>query len=263
MLVHKEYPMMRHMAVYVTVGCVLLVLVGCDSREPAGGDQKAAPAENQGEDGPGIAVSWGCPKVREVDEAFGMIVNEPEPEDLVERSYSYARAVERLETLLKSRFSTCELRQLAALPSPPDNLIPRYRGAFLDALFAIFLDCGDEDGLVKFLSIRCPETIGPHENVEFVLALRAKKLEDPILILGRAYDACKSPNVRHDIAAAVRRGFSASGVSGKDDSDLVKNAMQWYRRNRDHLTINVRYGCRLADTLKEYEPAALFVLAEK
>ena len=97
--------------------------------------------------------------------------------------------------------------------------------AFLGTSLA---DCGDRERLVALLSKRCPNRIHWPENVEFYLAVRAKRLRDPILILGEAYSKSQVPETRHALAAAVRRGFVDLGIRGKDDAEYVKNAMQWY-----------------------------------
>jgi uncharacterized protein (TIGR03067 family) len=63
-------------------------------------------------------------------------------------------------------------------------------------------------------------------------------MKDPILILGEAYSRCTIPEVRHDIAAAVRRGFRGLGIHGKDDAEFIANAMKWYEQEKEHLVVN-------------------------
>jgi len=94
---------------------------------------------------------------------------------------------------------------------------------------------------VKLLSTRCQSEIGISNDIEYYLADCGKKLKDPILVLGEAFSKCKVPEVRHDIAGAVRRGFAGHGIRGKDDAEYVANAMQWYEKEKDHLIVNVEY----------------------
>ena len=65
-----------------------------------------------------------------------------------------------------------------------------------------------------------------------------KEVDDPILILGDAYAKCRVPEVRHDIATAVRQAFRAVGIRDKKDSVLVTKAMQWYREHKKDLVPN-------------------------
>jgi hypothetical protein len=37
---------------------------------------------------------------------------------------------------------------------------------------------------------------------------------------------------------AVRRGFTGSGISGKDDAEFVNNAMRWYEKEKGNLIVN-------------------------
>ena len=78
-------------------------------------------------------------------------------------------------------------------------------------------------------------------DIEFYLAYYGEKLKDPILVLGEAFSKCKVPEVRHDIAGAVRRGFAGHGIRGKDDAEYVANAMQWYEKEKNHLIVNEEY----------------------
>jgi hypothetical protein len=61
------------------------------------------------------------------------------------------------------------------------------------------------------------------------------------LVLGEAFSKCKAPEVRHDLAGAVRRAFIGQGIRGKDDAESVTNAMQWYEKEKNHLTVNGQY----------------------
>jgi hypothetical protein len=76
------------------------------------------------------------------------------------------------------------------------------------------------------------------------LAHRGEKLKEPVLLFGEAYSKCRDSEVRRHIAAAVRRAFTGSGVRGKDDAEFVRNAMQWYEKERGHLMLNSCYWYR-------------------
>ena len=68
-----------------------------------------------------------------------------------------------------------------------------------------------------------------------------KTLGDPIAVLGEAYSQCQIPEVRRQIANAVCRSFTGSGIRGKDDAEFVRNAMKWYEKEKDCLTVNGRH----------------------
>ena len=109
-------------------------------------------------------------------------------------------------------------------------------------LIESIVDWGDRDLLLEVLSTRCPEDVGRHGLIEYYLVLRESKVKEPIVLLSDAYARCRDGDVRRHIAAAFRRGFTASGMTGKDDSEFVSNAVQWYTENRVHLKLNGRHG---------------------
>jgi hypothetical protein len=150
---------------------------------------------------------------------------------------------EMLDAVLNRALSKEDLRSLAATcDSVP--LRVRDQSAFqwqaLEYMVRAFVKSGDRDGLVSLLSRRFPNgTILPREPIEFYLAYWGRKtLKDPILVLGEAYAQCRVPEVRRQIAFAVRASFAGSGIRGKDDAELVSNAMKWYEKEKEHLTVS-------------------------
>jgi hypothetical protein len=92
------------------------------------------------------------------------------------------------------------------------------------------------------------------------------RFTDPILILTDAYDKATDGAVRRDIAMAIRHAFTGLGVTGKNDSEFVKNAVGWYVEHRDRLEFNLDYTQNsIAAGFFDYETNPLFVLrpAEK
>jgi hypothetical protein len=146
--------------------------------------------------------------------------------------------------IVTSNLPAEDLRQLAAtcgtLPTDANHWSPYTRDVFSYMMQSI-IDSGDRDIVLKTLSTRCPDCIWSYDLVENYLAERGEKLREPVLLLGEAYFKCRDPEVRHHIAAAVRRGFTSSGIRGKDDAEFVSNAMQWYKRERGHLMLNPRH----------------------
>ena len=184
-------------------------------------------------------TSWDSPRLLEVQKEWDSIA--------------------RIETQDKSVYDALQKKQLRILESnlSYDALLnltatcetlpvrAKDRNHFTNEVLAYmewtFIDSGDRDNLVKLLSTRCQLHIAGYEDIEFCLALRGKKLKDPILVLGEAFSKCKVPEVRHDLAGAVRRGFAGHGIRGKDDAEYVANAMQWYENEKNHLIVNGEY----------------------
>ena len=92
-------------------------------------------------------------------------------------------------SLLKKQLSGSELHQLAAacdtLPADVENA--GFARGVLAFIVKSFADSADRESLVRLLSTRCPCSLDGPETIEFVLAAEAKRLKDPILILGEAY----------------------------------------------------------------------------
>jgi hypothetical protein len=147
--------------------------------------------------------------------------------------------------ILESNLSYDDLRTLTAMcETLPVRAKDRndFTNAVLAYMEKTFILSGDRDNLVKLLSTRCQLEVVLYVDIEFYLVLHGKKLKDPILVLGEAFSKSKVPEVRHDIAGAVRRGFAGHGIRGKDDAEYVANAMQWYEKEKNHLIVNEVYS---------------------
>lgn len=189
-------------------------------------------------------ISWGSPKLLELEKQWRSLEEayDKTPEKLPgapgkDKATQFSKMLDRL---LRKSLSDRELGQLARSPvAIPEQGIARVVTGFMASAFT---GMGDRDSLVELLSRRCPGRVGGGESIEFCLAFRGRRLTHPILILGDAYSRCQSPATRHDLAAAVRRAFGGMGISGKDDAEYVKNAMQWYEKEKEHLVVNVGYA---------------------
>jgi hypothetical protein len=214
---------------HVALACLAFVVVaGCRNKEPI--------------------TSWDSPRLLEIEKEWQSLQDSARRMIGEERTKKYGRKNERLYRvlfdLIRKQLSDNDKRQLAiscgTLPVRPQD-----RSAFTNEVLSCIVNAfsvsGDRDSLVNLLSTRFPPRIGPVATIEWHLVIRGKNMKDPILILGEAYSQCNIPSVRHDIAAAVRRGFTDLGVRGKDDADFVKNAMQWYEQEKDNLVPNPGY----------------------
>jgi hypothetical protein len=143
----------------------------------------------------------------------------------VSRQQAYGEEIIMLADALRGNLSENELREVAASCTTMPLKGGGYHNTFLQALVVALADCGYRESLVTLLSNRFPERMFIDEDVEYFIVICGGKFKDPISILGEAYCKCRVPEVRYDIAAAVRRAFIGSGIRGKDDADFVENAM--------------------------------------
>jgi hypothetical protein len=190
-------------------------------------------------------VDWNSRKLREIQTEWQSLQAAYEKDTWGKPSKSkYSELVAAVDRLFMKRLSKEDLRSLAA-SSEMVAVLDKDRNHFVTDLLAFmvkaFVGFGDRESLVILLSKRCPSRIAWPEDIEYYLAHRARRLTDPILVLGEAYSRCQVPETRHTLAAAVRRGFAGLGIRGNDDADYVKNAMQWYERQKNELAVNVRY----------------------
>jgi hypothetical protein len=192
--------------------------------------------------GPALFQSWDSPKVRAIVAAANRL---PLPPDTNSKS-AWGWRQEELVKLLKKELTGQELREIgtfsAGIPIGEKDR-DGYAHGLACALLSVFLYAKDRDCLVSLLSNICPRPSLYYE-IEFYLAFygEQEKLEDPILILGDAYAKSTAPQVRKELAEAVRRGFAGLGVRGADDDEYVENAMRWYRWNRWQYVVDMRYG---------------------
>jgi hypothetical protein len=204
------------------------VIAGCRARDPI--------------------TSWHSPRLLKAQKEWESLKDTAARTSGKEAVEKYGLKNEKLDAMLRDligdQVSEADARRLATscseIPVRPED-----RSAFTTAVLAhivsVFVASGDRDNLVKLLSTRFVPRLGGYATIEWYVAFFGKKLKDPIMILGEAYSKCQIPSMRHDIASAVRRGFTDLGVPGKDDADFVKNAMRWYEKEKDSLVPNVRY----------------------
>jgi hypothetical protein len=187
-------------------------------------------------------LSWDSPRVRELQAELGKVKYKEDLKGPMEQE------LVALLGMLKQRFSVDEMHELAASfdSLPPDSLRwDKFQTYLVWTAMGRFLESGDRKGLVLLLSVRCPRYVAWHE-VEYYLMLFKERREfaDPISALGEAYGASKVPETRREIAAALRRAFTASGIRAADDGAFVTRATRWYEANKAHLALNRHYRQR-------------------
>jgi hypothetical protein len=208
---------------------VLAVITGCRTNEPI--------------------TSWDSPRLMKVQKEWMAIQEHARKMSEEERVRKYGDKDEGLYDLLdgiiEKQLSHEDMRQLAiscgALPIHSKDRSD-FANAVLSSMVWVFINSGDRDSLVTLLSTRCPVQVGPGLDIEYYLPLHGeKKIKDPITVLEEAFSKCKSPEVRRKLAYSTRRAFRGHGITGKDDADFVKHAMEWYEKNKEHLTLNGGY----------------------
>ena len=187
-------------------------------------------------------LSWDSPKMREVESEWHSLedTNHNTPEQIPgdQPKSKYDSLLRLQDSLLKKRLSDRDLQHLAEAVGP----IPytEFTNQVVDCIVWSFLQNKEREGLVTLLSKRCTGRVGAG-TIEYALAYRGYKFKDPILVLGEAYSKCQSPETRHNLAAAIRRGFSGNGIPFNGDADFVERALQWYEHEKEHLEVNVDY----------------------
>ncbi len=193
-------------------------------------------------------ITWDSPKMleikREWDSLWDRYMKSPDLLSGAKKPWDIHGELVRMQgDLLRKRLSDSDVRQLAL---DSESLPVHWRDwsnsdrAVVEFMLDVLVYSRDRDRLLTLLSTRFPLCKGKWP-IEQYLA-RQVKLNNPILILGEAFAKCRVPEVRHDIAAAVRRAFGGFGIIGKDDEEYVANAMQWYDKNKQQLTINTGYS---------------------
>ena len=168
------------------------------------------------------------------------------PQDMILAKHGKSMWKQLMENrLIEKRLSKQDAADLAAscqaLPVDPEKW-----GLFVRGVVNTVPGRVDREALVELLSKRCPYGYGDC-SIEFWLAIReiwGDGLKYPITVLFDAYSKCQIPEVRNLLIWSIRRGFAGHGISGKDDAEYVKNAMQWYEKNKDHLVANEEYSYR-------------------
>lgn len=198
-------------------------------------------------------LSWDSPKMSELKsewEALSRIKARDERE--------YHKRERAWNDLVRERLSKQERRQLATSCPTPDDLahLSQFEWELFVGILLGLTNSGDREGVVTLLSRRCPEVIGQY-SVEEWLVIFARDMDDPILILGEAYAKCRVVKVRKMIAEHVRHAFIGLGVTGKDDDEFVKSAMQYYKDEKHRLRVNDDYrfnfgGLPFTDTFRKY-----------
>jgi hypothetical protein len=180
----------------------------------------------------------------------------------------FSDRVTKLSNVLKNRFSSAQLRELAkdcdVLPVEAKDW-GEFARALIAEMIITFLKAGDRESLVTLLSTRCPREVYLHTEIEYYIVREGQKLSDPILILAEAYAKSRVPQARRELAAAVRRGFDKLGIVGKEDDAFVKNAMDFYKQNKDQLYFNSDYYMNAAVNILPpgYEHNSLFKKRDK
>ncbi|MHB1035546.1 MAG: hypothetical protein ACYC35_15055 [Pirellulales bacterium] len=203
-------------------------------------------------------LSWQSARVRALEEEYDQLWKDNAAKQAAHLGPGKVLWVETYyacKRLFAQRLSYQDLRDLAAsCDTLPIRFYDRQAGfsaLLLEYSVEAFAAMGDRDELVTLLSTRFV-SIRAGERIEEYLAaeefsyqehdFRGNRLKDAILVLGEAYSRCKTPEVRAEIAAAVRRAFWGLEIPGKDDAEFVANAMRWYDERKEHLAFDHEYS---------------------
>ena len=229
----------RRLPGLTVIGLVLVVLAaGCERKtgSVAKGQRKTPVMSSH------TKLSWNSPRMRELEGELQLLWDAPR-ETINARDIKSMWRERMAACLIEKRLSKQDAADLAAackeLPVDPSGW-----DRFVNAVMPHVIRSLDREGLVAMLSVRCPYYCGDEYSLEFCLAARAlwgDKLKDPVSVLGEAYVRCQIPKVRSILIDPIRSAFAGHGIKGNDDAEFVKNATQWYAKNKDHLALSKDY----------------------
>lgn len=175
-------------------------------------------------------TSWDSPRLGEIAREWSRM-HQQWSEEVPNRAAVMGKSNE----FLALRLSVRDIRGLSdsrdVVPLTADRRCP-FENAVLNYAIHVLAGAGDRDRLVGLLSTHCLDDVDG-EPIEQCLARHCRTLADPILIFGEAFAEAAAPEVRANLAAAVRRGFADLGMEGENDAEFVENAMEWYRKEKD------------------------------
>ena len=182
-------------------------------------------------------LTWNSPRVLEVKKKF----------DALQASFAgpstidnFGERTSKTCDFLNHSLSPQEMSDLAATCGmlPIDEIHwSDFESCLIREMVRVFLETGNRNSLVTLFSLRFPSYY-PYESMDAFLVTHDQKIKYPILILGEAYWKCQVPDVRSRIAQMIRSDFKGSGIRADTDDDFVKDAMQWYDREKDNLIFN-------------------------
>jgi hypothetical protein len=198
-------------------------------------------------------LSWNSSEMRALEKEWQAIRDMPaEQIPGADGKTKYCEQLRMVERLFRNRLSEQNVYQLAgscdALPVRAEDRV--FEESVLAFLVKVLVELGDREALVRLLSTRSPTWFDGIEPIECRLVVRGERLKDAILILGDAYSRCEVAEARHTLAAAVRRGFASFDVGGWGDADYVKNAMQWYEKEKGRMEPNPQYVANKISPIK-------------
>jgi hypothetical protein len=211
---------------------MLAVLQGCGREPPIAPVTPIAPT-----------TSWNSPRMKTIKKEWDTLSDVGEHARGKEAEEKYGSKNEKLYDMLdeilarnlsdddlRSLLGTCEtLPDRAGARSDFDNWVLKY-------MARKYIETGDREALLKLLTTRFPDKVYFETPIEFAMVMYRKRVGDPISLLGEAYSKCRNKETRRHLAVIMRRAFVDSGVKGKDDDEFVNNAVQWYEKEKNHLT---------------------------
>ena len=226
------------------VTCILLafavVPAGCASRDDSRVGDRSVRSDR-------ATLSWDSPRLVGLEKEWNQLY-ESSRDDALGKEKDWWKI---LNGLLAKHLSNADLHDLAqscgTLPIREEDRAV-FVNIVLHYMVTAFVDSGDREGLVTLLSTRFRDRIYSEWIEEYLMrdGEGRNTLKYPILILGDAYSRCGDPEVRREIARAIRRGFSTMDVPALADSELsddeyVNKAMEWYGKHKDELAFNPMY----------------------
>ena len=140
--------------------------------------------------------------------------------------------------LLAERCSTDATIHEAIVALSSDNL-PGSANVLREGLIVTLLSTGKQSALAELLSQRCPRYILV-TDIELSIVLNRQSPKE-LLILCDAYSLSTKPEVKREIAAALRRALGPLRLETADDDLMIEMTRQWYRHDRKLYDVDTSY----------------------
>ena len=210
--------------------CILCLglVAGCDSPARQGAMPRTADV-----------FAWDSPRMHKIREEWDRL--DRRPVSMAESRDHGQQKLELLASLLR-KLKPSELEELVeSFGTMPERAQARtqFQNSLLSVIFVMCIELGQRDTLVRLIACRCPKLMN---SVEYVLVVCGDKyFQDPIYILTVAFDRCKAPAVRVEIAKALRRAFPSLDQAGESDAKFVRRCREWYAQMKPTIEVNREY----------------------
>ena len=113
------------------------------------------------------------------------------------------------------------------------------------ALVVVLVKNADRANLTRVLAATCPEFICLRRIEAYIANVAPPSLEDPILLFTEAYRKANTQDSKKRLLDVLKRAFKGLVPTGGEPSAYVARCEQWYRNNKEVLSVDPEYDFNL------------------